>query len=883
MSLVDTQHTSRGADAPDRAGNSGRAAQTPGLALRFAMREMRGGLAGFYVFIACIALGVAAIVGVASLARTLNDGIDREGAAILGGDIAFGMIHRTASEPELDYLESLGPVSHISTLRSMARIVGTADGENDGAGAAGTRTLVEIKAVDDAYPLVGALELASGDRVSGKLAFSEGAWGGLADSALFARLGIAVQDEIAIGDITIRLVDEIVLEPDLLSGGPSLGPRLLIGREALDASGLVQPGGLVRSSYRILLDGGANKRRLDAVRAQAAQAFPDASWRITTRLNSSPGLRRSIDIFAHFLTLVGFTALIVGGVGVANAVRAFLDSKRSVVATLKCIGAAGPFVFTLYLCQILIIAGLGVGVGLALGLAIPFIGGAAIEAALPVSVNATIYPGELALGIVYGVLTALAFALWPLGKIHDVSPRDLFRADFSRLKRFPRKRYMAMATASVIGLAGLAYFLADDKRIAGIYILATAGAFALLLIIAQLAMAAARRVRGLRSSELRLAVANIHRPGALTPSVVLSLGLGLSLLVALALIDANLRRELSETIATQAPSFFFFDIQQSELARFIDSAQELSPGIETESVPMLRGRITALKGVASRDIDAPPSSAWALRGDRGITYSESLPQNSTIVEGTWWPSGYQGTPLVSVEEEVARDFGLKIGDSVSVNVLGRTIEATIANFREVKWESLAINFVLVFSPNTFAGAPHSHIATASWGEEKTTASELAFFNELLDRFPTIAGVRVKEAIEQINEIVARLALAIRSAALITLISSVLVLAGALAANHRSRIFDAVILKMLGATRARLVYAFVLEYTLLGLMSGVFAIFAGSLAAQFIVTEIMGGTFTILPGTAFSAIVIALVFTLSLGLAGSWRILGEKPAPILRNL
>ncbi|WP_417687561.1 ABC transporter permease [Roseibium sp.] len=843
------------------------------LALRFALRELRGGLKGFYIFIACIALGVAAIAGVTSISRSLTEGISAEGQSILGGDLSFAIVHRQTGEAERAWLEELGSVSEVATMRAMARLPESGD-----------QSLVELKAVDNPYPLFGTMELQSGGRLAEALSQQDGIWGAVVDPSLLARLGLAVGDTLSLGKATVRISDTIINEPDKLAGGMEFGPRLMLSQDAMPDTGLIQPGSLVRWRYRVKLDGSASDEALSRVIEQAGEEFPQAGWRIRSRANAAPGLQRNIDRFAQFLTLVGLTALVVGGVGVANAIRAFLATKREVIASFKCLGATGGFAFQIYLIQMLFLAGIGIAIGLVIGAVLPFVASSALSGLLPIDMAAAIYPTELGLGLLYGVLTALAFALWPLGQAHDVPPTALFRDMVStRARQLPRKRYLFATAVTVAALAGIAILLAYEKRIAVIYIGASAAAFVLLVLVARAIMALARRMPSVRSTELRLAIANIHRPGALTPSVVLSLGLGLSLLVALALIDGNLRRELTATIADQAPSFFFIDIQSHERDAFEALLQAETEKASMRSVPMLRGRLVSLKGVPVSEIDAPPNVRWILRGDRGITYEASAPDNSEITSGEWWSEDYTGFPLVSFEDEAARELGLAVGDEVTVNVLGRELTARIANTRKVEWRSLAINFVMVFSPNTFAGAPHSNLMTLGWEGEVAAETELDLLRKVSNAFPTVTTVRVKDAISQVNDLVAQLAWAIRGASSITLIASILVLAGALAAGHRNRIYDAVILKTLGATRGRLILAYGLEYAILGLATAIFALIAGGLAAWFVITQVMNGSFVMLPLTAATAALVALVLTVGFGLVGTWKVLGEKPAPVLRNL
>jgi len=845
-----------------------------GIASRFAMRELRGGIRGFYIFIACIALGVAAIAGVGSVSRSMTQGIAEEGQTILGGDLDLSLMHRETSAAERKFLDSRGTVSNVATMRAMARLP-----EKN------TQALVEVKAIDGAYPLYGDLKLTGEAALAAHLQRQGEAWGGVVETGLLARLNVAVGDTVALGKINIKIMDVIAGEPDRLAGGLGFGPRLMVSLAALKASGLVQPGSLVRWHYRLRVNANevAGDGAIRQVMADAKSQFPDAGWRIRSRANATPGLSRNIMRFAQFLTLVGLTALIVGGVGVANAVRAFLDTKREVIATFKCLGASGGFVFKIYLIQILCLAGVGIAIGLVLGALMPLGAGLVLSQFLPIKTAAGLYPAELSLAALYGLLTALAFALWPLGRAHDVPPTALFRDSVVQERHWPRPAYIVATAAIVIGLAILAIVLAFDQWIATIYVVAAAAAYGLLRIVAIAIQAIARRAPRVKSTELRLAIGNIHRPGALTSSVVLSLGLGLTLLVTLALIDGNLSRQLTSSMPEQAPSFFFVDIQNSEVADFEKLLDKAAPEATISRVPMLRGRLVALKGVPGDQIKAPPNAQWALSGDRGITYASTLPDNSTLTAGTWWDADHSGENLVSFESDLAQAFGLKIGDMVTVNVLGRTIKAKIANLRAVDWQSLGINFVMVFSANTFAGAPHTHLATITWPQNVSEERELTLMKTVTAAFPSVTSVRVKDALTAINNLVRQLAWAIRGASAITLIASILVLAGALAAGHRNRIYDAVILKTLGATRRRVLTAYGMEYLLLGFATAVFGIVAGAGAGWFVVTQVMGATFVFLPSVAGGAAFIALIMTVGFGLIGTWRILGNKPAPVLRNL
>lgn len=845
--------------------------QTLRLAFRFSLREMRGGLSGFLIFLACIALGVAAIGGVNSVAQAISAGVADQGQTLLGGDLRFQLNQRDLTRAERSFVDRLGAVSHSANLRSMARLEDGSD-----------QALVEAKAVDGAYPLYGALEtepVLSREDLFGE---KSGVFGAAAPALLFERLHLGIGDRLKLGSATFELRARLVNEPDAVSDGFGFAPRLMVSTDGLAASGLIQPGSLVENAYRVRLPGGTGDAQIKAIQEQAAKEFPQAGWSIRTRSNAAPALSSNIERFSQFLTLVGLTALVVGGVGVANAVRAYLDGKRGVIATFKSLGASGGFVFAVYLVQILMIAALGITLGLVLGALMPFAASAALQSVIPVPAEGGFYPGALGMAALFGLLVTLAFALLPLGRARDVPATALFREMGFEGRGFPHPLYIAAALGIALLLAVLVILFSGDRRIASIFIGATVLSFLVLRVVGSLVQWAAKKSPRVRSTALRLAIGNIHRPGALTPSVVLSLGLGLTLLVTLALIDGNLRRQISGSLPERAPNFFFVDIQSGDVDAFSALVGNEAPQGRLIKVPMLRGRVMALNGVAVDKVKVPAGGAWVLRGDRGLTYDAKLPENATLTEGSWWPENYSGEPLVSFSAEEGNEIGLKLGDSITVNVLGRNITAKIANFRQVEWETMGINFVMVFSPNTFAGAPHGWLATLT-ETNASAADDAHLLNAVTRAFPAVTTVRVKDALEIVNRLVAQLGTAIRAAAGVALIASVLVLAGALAAGNRARIHDAVVLKTLGATRKTLIAAFSLEYMLIGLATAIFALAAGGVAAWFVVARIMALPSHFMPEVAVATIGFSLVVTVGIGLAGTWRVLGHKAAPVLRNL
>lgn len=835
------------------------------LPWRFARRELRTGLKGFRIFLACLTLGVAAIAAVGSVSSAMMAGLEVDARRLLGGDVDLRLVHRPADDEQRRYLAGPGQLSEVVAMRAMAR---RSDGE--------ARTLVELKAVDRAYPLVGSVELSPGIALDEALAERAGVFGTVVEESLATRLDLRVGDRLKVGDATLELRAILVREPDRIVNFASFGPRLMVAEAALPATGLVQLGSLIRYHYRVALPAGTDR---DAWVKALDTRFPDAGWRTRSLNNAAPGFDTFIDRTTLFLSLVGLTALLVGGVGVAMAVKTYLDGKTATIATLKCLGAPSALVFQVYLMVVLMLACAGTLAGLVVGATAPLAASALAGSMLPFELPVRLYPLPMLVAAAYGLLTALAFSLWPLGRAGQVKAAALFRAVVAPLEGRPGWAFVA-ATAAAIGLlAALAITTTTDRSFAAWFVAGSAGAFALFLGAAWLVMAVARRAGRPRDPELRIALANLHRPGAPTPGVVLALGLGLTVLVAVALIQANLVRQVTERLPQQAPAFFFIDIQPDQIDRFQEIVNAIPAMSEVRTTPMVRGRIVAVNGADAETVKVDSGSAWALRGDRGLTYSAAPPEGSEIVAGDWWASDYAGPPLISFDARIAGDLGVGIGDTITLNVLGRPITATIANLRKIDWSSMSMNFIFVFAPGTLEAAPHSIIATVRVDD---AAAEALVQRRVTDALPNVTAIRVKDAIEAADRILRAVSTAVRATAAVTLLAGTLVLAGAIAAGHSSRVRDAVILKVLGATRLRILKAYALEYGILGLVTATIAVAIGSGAAFAVVTQVMRADFALAPGVIAVVVAAATSITLTFGFVGTWQALGQRPAPMLRN-
>lgn len=835
------------------------------LWFRFAARELRSGLKGFWIFLTCLALGTAAIAIIGSLSASIERGLNEQGQPLLGGDVEFALVHREATDRELEFIQGKGEVSKAATLRAMAT-------------APEATTLVEIKAVDGTYPLYGKVVLEGNVPLSSAISQHGPIYGIAVDPLLLDRLGVKRGDKLTIGTTEFEVGGVISVEPDRISDGFILGPRVLMSADALKATGLIQPGSLVTYRYRVKLVNSQNLNAAKELVDLAKTAFPDAGWQVRSRDRAAQGAENFVNRLSYFMTLVGLTSLIVGGAGIANAVAAFIDRRIATIATLKCLGAPAKDVFGIYLTEIGLVAMIGIAIGVGAGALTPVLAQTYLQNILPLPLTSQVEIIPLALTAALGLLVTLAFSIWPLARTHQVPASALFRHRIVQIYNWPRWPYLVSIVSALACIAALAFVSFENQRATAYYLGGLVISFAALLILAYAIIKLAEKSPKPKSTILRYAISNLYRPGSSAMSAILALGLGLTLFVALALTDQTISAELRAGIPEKAPAFFILDVKNDELPAFVAALKKFEGVGKIDNAPMLRGRIVRVGDIAAEKVATQGDGSWALRGDRGLTYADSLPQNSTLIEGKWWDKDYDGPPLVSVVDEVARDIGLKIGDSITVNVLGRDVTARVANFRQVNWRSMGINFVMVFSPNTLKSAPHSYIVTV----EMEGGDEARLLNTVARTFPSVTAVRVKDVLITVSDLLGKMLAAIRGANALTLLTGVLVLSGALAAGLSSRTYEAVVLKTYGASRAQLMGAFVIEYAILGLAAAVFGIIVGSLGSWFLAVWILKMQWSFSIVVASTTALLAMVITIAAGLIVTWRALAAKPAPILRN-
>lgn len=827
--------------------------------LSWAIRDLRGAARSFYIVLLCLIIGLAAITAVHVTAHSILGSIQANSRTILGGDWIIRQLYTPVDAAVQNWLSERGATfAHTVELRPM--LVNAQSGES---------TLIELKAVDEAYPLFGKMLIASAKPFHEVLAT-----GLILDRTLADRLGLKLGDTVNLGTATFTVADWIAEEPDRAGSGRfGLAPRVFISRAHLKTTGLEAPGSMIYHDLRLRWPDGAapTKESFEA-------AFPKATWRLTTHENASPQIQRFVNNLLQFMTLVGLSALLIGGIGIANGLRAYFDSRLTSIAIYKMVGVPAPMLRAIYVWQITLLIGLGTLIGLGIGLVIPLAALPAIAPLLPFDVELNLAPETLATPALFGILTSALFALWPLGQAEQASPLLLFRQGRHGDLPRPRPDILAYMIFAALSLSIIIFTTATDRTFAASFIGGAFFCFAAFFgfgrLVAHLASKASTQTRLMT----RLALTNLGGVGNATTLTLISLGIGLTVLVSVTLIDRNLRGILTENMPVDAPAFFFLDIQPDQKASFETFLKQWPQASNVVMTPNLRGRIKAVNGIDAETALIDRRESWLLQNDRGFTYTPTQPAHSTVTAGTWWPENYSGEPLVSVVDDVERGFGVKPGDKITVSILGRDITATIANVREVNWTSFTINFAITFAPGTLEGAPHTWLATVVAPPDQEAALQKA----IAKSFPNISMVRVSEAVKSVQDILGQMVLAIRIMAVLALTTGLFVLAGTLSATRLQRVYDSVILKVIGVPQRQLTWGLVLEFLVLGIIAATLATVLGLIISWGIMDPLMDLGWTFYPALSAGVVASGALVILAVGILTLHRVLRSPVFHYLRN-
>lgn len=837
--------------------------RTP-LAFRLAARELRSGVRGFRIFLACLALGVAAIAAAGSTAEAFRQGLASQAREILGGDLSFSIENRDFTQQERQAIDKLGVTSYAATARAMAQAP------------SGERRLVSLRGVDARFPLAGAVTLDGAPNLQAALADRDGLPGAAVEPALLDRLNLKIGDRFEAGPMTLVVAARLTGEPDGLSRGFSIAPRVLVRSEVLERSGLLAPGGLTSRTVRVALTPNQDPRAI----GKAVQAsLPESRMRVRDRLDAAPGARRLIDQLEYFLGFIGLASLVAGGLGVAGAVSAYLSAREPAIAVLKALGAQSGLIRDLHLIQIAVLAVLGIAIGLIVGGAAPLILGQLAGTSLPVPALFKVYPWPLAKAALFGLLAAAAFSLLPLARARTTPPSALFRR--GPKGRLPFGVETIGAALSGLGLAALAVATAPTPLAAAIMIGGVAVSFGLLAALGRGAAWAAGKARGLTRGPAKLGLANLAGPRSAARTASPAIGLGVALLACVVLIQSALLAQVSDVAPRTAPAMVFTEIPADQAVTFDATVASVMGPLDEDTylrMPFVTGRIVAVKG---KPVDAKaikPSARWAFDNDISLSTLAKEPKNAGVVAGRWWAANDAGPPKLALSADIAEAAGLKLGDTVTLLVLGQEIEARITVLRKVEFGGFGPNFNLVLNPATLEGAELRSVAIARL--DKT--QEAALTRKLGQTLPTANVISVREQLESAAALFDRLALAVRGAAAVAGLAGLLVLAGAIAAGARARAREAATLKVLGATRGQILLAYVIEYGAVGLIAGAAGVLFGFAAAWPVVVKVFEATWSVDWSGVLALLAGATGLATLGGLIAASLALAQRPAPVLRG-
>ncbi len=786
-------------------------------ALLFARRELRSGVAGFRVFLACLALGVAALAAAGSTAEAFRQGLASQARTILGGDLAASIEGRRFTPGELHAYAALGAVTDTLRVRAMAQ------------GPTGARRLAEVRGVDAAYPLVGAVGLQDGATLARTLADSPQGPGAAVEPALLDRLGLKVGQPFLIGDTTFVVRAVLTGEPDRLGRGFALGPGVIVSRAALERSGLIAADSLFGETVRVAFD-----RARDPAAVIAALQAHGASGgvRLRGRNDAAAGLRRLIDQLEYFLGFIGLSSLLAGGLGVSTAVASYLEARKPGIAVLKAMGAETATIRDLYLLQIGALAAVGVAIGLVIGALTPLALGAFYARTLPIPALFAVYPEPLLRAAVFGALAAAAFSLLPLARARATPPAALFRQDLAgRLALGPE---IIGAVLAGLGLVALTVVSAPTKLTAVVMVAAVALAFGVLWALGRGAAALAGRLRGALRGPWRIGLANLAGPRSAARTATPAIGLGVALLATVVLVQGSLLRQIRTVAPASAPALIFTQIPGERGAAFdAELARGLGPLTPDRyrRTPFATGRITALRGAPVDVTHIRADQRWAFDQDVTLSAIGPAPPDADVTAGRWWPADYAGPPLVMLDERIAAAAGLHVGDGLTLSLLGRDLAVRIAGLRHVDWGGFGASFPIVIDPAAVAGAGLRDVAIA----KATPAQEAAVTRALGRDFPEVNVISVREQLDAAARLFDQLALAVRGAASVAGAAGALVLLGALLASAGAREKEAAILKVLGAARIEVLAAYAFEYLCVGAIAALTGVLLGAAAAWPIVT------------------------------------------------
>ncbi|PHR92692.1 MAG: oxidoreductase [Robiginitomaculum sp.] len=841
------------------------------VALRIGLRELSGGLKGFWIYLACLVLGTSAIASSGSVTEVFTRGLAGEARVLLGGDAMFSIRQRLPTTDERAFINGLGLVTQSAAIDVMASA-----GER--------RQKVDVRAVDSQFPLIGKATLSGGEaELQTALDYQDERWGIVVSQSFLDAFELDVGDPVTLGSIPAVVRARVDALPDRIGTPGSFTPEALIHLDALIAADRFSEGQLFRSGFRVVLNSGTD---FETVKAEfEEQGLDKAGIRLRSPADAVDGLQNLLNTLNSFLAIIGIAALVAGGVGVSQATIAFLDTRIESIAALKALGADSKTIRAAYLIQLGLLAVLGAIGGVIIGAATPYLLTAFSGDAIPLPQALGVYPLPLIKAFVLGVLAAAVFALPAIGRARATRPSALFRrlSDETKTPTPWFERLWSLAAAAL--LAGIAIATSDRPPLTAALLVGAVIAWGVFLCAAYFIRKLAKYLSGRTVGLWRLTLANLGGVGSLAPTIVPALGMGLALLTLVASVQINLLRQISETAPSNAPSLVFSQIPNDSIDHFdrilADNGLDLKDADKFRRAPFLLVRVMSLKGAPIVAENVARSERWVIRGETSVTYLADQPKDTVLTEGQWWAQDYAGPLLVSVEADAAAGLHIGVGDEIGFRVFGRDVTARVGSLRTVEWGSFSIgaNTAFIFSPGTLEAAKPYHVAIAKTPSE----NETKIIDALGETLPDVIVFQTRSALATAAKLFASIAVAVNAAAGVVTIAGLLVLLGAFAAMANKRRSEAALLKVFGAKRGEILRLYAGEFAFAGGAGALIGAAIGVAGAYPIVTQVFEAQWTFPWHEVALVIGLAILISAIGGMSVGISTLARRPAQVLRSV
>ena len=789
--------------------------------LKLSLRELKGSFNEFKIVMISIFLGVFIITAVGSLSKNLIYEINNKSSELLGGDFELSTTYQEFPIKIKKWLEKNGKTSQIVELRTMVT-------SNQSVGV--KRRIVELKAVDQNWPLIGIPIIVPNKSINKSLKMNNynNNNGALIDASLKKQLEIQVGDVLQLGKTKIQISGIIKKEPDRMFSFATFGSRLLISKATLKASGLVIPGSLVKYKIKFI----PYNKKIDL--SFLKKFVHGTNISIKNIKNSTTNFNSFIEKTSLFISLVGLITLLISGVGISNGVKGYLIKKIKNIAIFKTLGAQNSTVFKIYFFQIIFIFLISIIPALIAGISIPFLLKTIISDSFLSSFEPFIFLEPIIISFLFGLIVCILFTIIPIAKTYEIKPIQLLRLSAHHSLNNYSKKISALILILIFALCFLIFKLTNDLKLS-VYIFGVVLiSFLILKGMTNLLFLSFRKLKFKIGSLLEIARKSLIRPDTFAKSIVISFSIGLALLITLNIIEESLDYKISNTINKQAPNYFLIDIQPNQINQVKAMTSKFIGEDSLNAQPMLRGRVTSINNIKVENLKINKDVNWVLKRDRAFSWSNKAPKNVKIISGKWWPQDYTGPLLLSIGDKVAKGLNVKIGDKIEVNILGRNFEAEIFNTREIIWQNMDINFIFILSKSKIQNAPHSWIATTTTANKEMNNT---LIEKIVSNFSNISSVSVEETYVAIKSILNLLITIVNSIALVTLLSGVIVLAGILNVSKKDKLYEVAILKILGASPKKIIFLWLQEFLIIGLMASLISILIGMSVSFILVTYI----------------------------------------------